>query len=462
VVNLTIVPADLSFTGTNLKGASRTTLKAVVRNSGNTKATNVKVKFFINEVQVYEKNVSSISKNSKTTVTYSYQIPSTVTSALTFKVTVDSDKTAEITIPVIASNHNLILESLKTTSSNPKPGQKITWVIKVKNAGNVKAEKVKIALFADKDSQNPTSTLIISSINSGASTSKNISWTVPLNLDPAINYPIRATVDPDNTLPESNETDNAQNYALSLKVPDLSIERGEFFTDSSPLYANSFQQIQIKVKNDNVVSVSNAKVGVYYSLNSQTGPRTKLVETSMTLAKKATVSYMFDRVALPSNIQLGTKIYFFIVVDADKLIPESNENNNELIMNRTLIERPPQAQYPYLYLTVRDENDNQKGGVTVNFTDFNQSSNSQTKITGSDPLAQNSPGSVIFDNLPNIGKYTIVVTAPGYRSQTIIHNFDKNNEDSRYPTVNLDKKAALTGTVKNQSGTPPQRCSGGY
>ena len=408
----------------------------------------------MDEIQVYEKTVSSLNKNSSTTVSYSYKIPANVSSSIVFKVTIDPDKTASITIPVIASSHNLILESLKTTSSNPKPGQNITWVVKVKNAGNVKVEQIKIALFADKDSQVPTSTLIIPSLNSGISTSKNISWTVPLNLNPALNYPIRAVVDPDNTLPESNETDNGQNYSLSLTVPDLSIEKGEYFNATGILYPNTFQQVNIKAKNNNITAVSAAKVGVYYSLNSLTGPRTKLVENTVTLSKNATVAHMFGEVSQPANLPLGTQIYYFLTIDGDNNIPESNETNNEITMQRTITERPPQAQGPYIFVTVRDEDSNSKNGVIVTLTDVNQPSNVKTKTTGGDILTQNRAGTVIFDNLPNTGKYTINISTSGYRAQTNTFDYDRYDDQTVYRDFDLDKKAALIGTVKNSSGTP--------
>jgi hypothetical protein len=460
--DIAVTVASLSNTGLNLKGGDKTTLKAVINNLGNLKATNIKVKFLIDGDVIYEKNISSLSKNSKTTLSYSYLIPPNTATDMIFSVIVDPQNSitessednnqAEKVIPVALAVRNLLIESLETTVSQPKPGQNISFKVKVKNDGTSKASQFKLSLFADTLSTTPAATIVIASLNAKASVTKNIPWTVPLHIDPSVVNTVRVTVDPDNQITETDETDNSKNYVLSLTVPDLSISPGEYLTLNGIIYPNTFSQMKFKLTNNNVIDLSGVAVRVTYALINQNNPRTKLAETTMSVKKNASSEYMFNEVGLPGNIPLGTQVYMFITADPDKNIPESNKSNNEIVIKRTMTERPPQAQFPYLFVTVEDEETGKLNSAVVTLTSVNVSGSPLTKTTGSDALTRNAPGQVVFDKLPDNATLTLNVSLNGYRTQTETITYDKNSEDSLYRTFVMDKRAVLSGVVKNNSG----------
>lgn len=366
--DLAVTASTLSFTGKNLKAGEKTTLKASIKNIGTQKAANVIVRFFVDGGKVYEKKVATLGKGAKSTVTYAYAIPAAAQGAFVFSVSLDPDNsiaeldeannTAQISVPVIKATRNLVLSSLKPSNAKPKPGQKITWQLKIKNGGSVKETNVKAALYADMHSLDPTAQVVITSINPGSSVTKNLSWTVPEHLDPAIGYMVRAEADPDNAVPETSETDNVKSYSLSLTVPDISITADAGTLPNSFVYPGTFSQLFVRVKNDNVAALTNVKVAVYYALGSKSAVRTKLAETILKLPKKANVPYMFDRVFLPGSAGAGSLAYLFVVADPENAIAESNKSNNELVLQRSVVERPAQAQCPCINVAVHDEDGN--------------------------------------------------------------------------------------------------------
>ena len=468
VIDVMLSAADLSSSSTKPKPGVKTTLKAVVHNAGADKVYNVPVRLLVDGKQVYEKKLSSLSGGGKYTLSYSYSIPPDTVDSFSFTAVADPDNTiresdeknnsAETTIPVAVASRNLIMDTFKPSTANPKPGQGINWQVKIKNAGETAITNVKLALYLEAGSPKPTSTLVIPSINKGASVTKNISWTVPANLSPAAKYPVLAIVDPDNAIAETNKADNSKGYNLSLTVPNLSLKPDPSYPAMNLkgiVYPGTFPQLFFLVTNDNVVSVSNVKVGLYYAQGSLSSPRTKMAETTLNLSKKGSVPHLFDfhDALIPSTTPVGTKAYVFIVVDPENAVCESDETNNEIVLEWAVVARPPQAVYPWLNIAVYDEEGNPTSAV-VNL-DIASPPMHLTKTAGSDALINNSPGAVIFDNLPSSSvQAQITVSKSGYRTQTVTFTYDRTDPESASRTFDLDKRAALSGTVKNQAGKP--------
>ena len=63
-------------------------------------------------------------------------------------------------------------------------------------------------------------------------------------------------------------------------------------------------------------------------------------------------------------------------------------------------------------------------------------------------------GNVIFENRPDSANYSLSIIYPNYRSISQTLNYNKSNEETTYFNYQLDKKALVSGTVKNAAGTP--------
>jgi len=295
----------------------------------------------------------------------------------------------------------------------------------------------------NKDISAPNFTAIIFSVNKGSVASKSFSWTIPNNIS-GVNYPIRAVVDPDDTISESNELNNDKIYLLNLTASDLKIELQ--FSPKRNLvgttYVGGLQIASLYVSNDNVMQVNNPKLGLFYYYPNDPDNLIKIGESNVGLLKKKWRIPIDIRGRLPTTLQLGSTVGLVAKIDYDGVIPETNEDNNTINYLLTVVSRPPQLSCPCLFINVQDEDWNPVNGAVVTLN----TNESKTTVDGR----------VIFENRPNTANYTATITYPNYRTLTETINFDQSEEYKTFFTYQLDKKALLSGTVKNFFGVPLQ------
>jgi len=453
--DLSISSSDLKITPTTYASGDKITLSAKVANLGTSKATNVKVDFYFGNNKVYTKTLTSLSVKSKSTVSYQYTIPTDLSGSVIFKAVADLDNTivesdennnsAEIKANIEEAKIDLIVDSIKTSVAKPKVGQKVSIQVKVKNNGNIKATNVKVNIYLG-DNNNisaPNFTTIIFGVNKGAVASKSFSWTIPNNIS-ATNYPIRAVVDPDNSITESNELNNSKTHLLNLTAPDLKIEiqtsSERNFVGNT--FAGGFHVFSLFVSNDNVMPVNNPKLGLFYYFPKDPDNLIKIGESTVGLLKKNWKIPIDLRGKLPNTLQIGSTVGVVAKLDYDGVISETNEDNNTITYLFTVATRSSQLSCPCLYVDVKDEDWNPINGATVTLN----TNESKTTVNGR----------VIFENRPNTATYTVNIAAPNYRALTKTINFDKSDEYKTFFVYELDKKALLTGTVRNSAGSPLQ------
>ncbi len=451
--DLVINASEMKITPTTYKGGDKITLSAKVLNSGNLKATNIKVDFYFGETKVYTKTISSLSPKAKSTITYRYTLPLNLKGTVVFKAVADPDNTivesnennnsAEINAQINQAIIDLVVDSVKTSVNKPKVGQKVSIQVKVRNNGNTKATNVKLNVYLGDNNHlsSPNFTIIISSINKTSVASKSFSWTIPNNIS-ATNYPIRAVVDPDNSIVESNELNNSKTYLLNLTAPDLKIEfqsssKRNFVWDT---YVGGLQIFSLFVSNNNVMPINNPKLGLFYYLPSDPDNLIKIGESTVGQLKKNWKIPIDLRGNLPNTLQIGSTVGLVAKIDYDEAIPETDEDNNIISGLITVVTRPPQLSCPCLFVDVKNEDWNPINGATVTLN----TNESKTTVNGR----------VIFENRPNTATYTATISAPNYRTLTETINFNQSEEEKTFFTYQLDKKALLTGTVKNSSGAP--------
>lgn len=454
VPDLSVDVSGLKISPAKYKGGDKVTLKATVANSGAVKANNVKVKFFFNGVEVYTKNLTSVSKTSKNVVSCQYILPINFSGAAVFRVIVDPDNTvtetnesnnaAEINASVSQAKIDLIVDSVKTSNAKPKAGQVASIQVKIKNIGDTKASNVKLNVYLGDKARTPNFTVVIPSVNRNSVFSKSFSWTIPNNI-PGINYPIRVMVDPDNTIVETIEINNEKTYLLNLTAPDLSIEQQSASYKPRFTYSGLNSTMNLRVRNNNVMPVQNVMVGLFYYLQSQPENLIKIGEESVGPIAKNWFKDIFLSGKIPTTVPIGSTIGLVAKLDYPGVIPETNESNNQLNYLISVLQKPQQLSCPCLFLTVSDEEGNPVKGATVKLN------GSETKLTGADTVHA-SNGSVVFENRPDSAAYSLSITYPNYRSISQTLNYNKNNEDTTYFNYPLDKKAMLSGQIKNAAG----------
>ncbi|MFA6306768.1 MAG: CARDB domain-containing protein [Patescibacteria group bacterium] len=446
-VDLSVSAADLKITPASYKGGDKITLKATVANSGTAKASNVKIKFYFNGAEVYSKNIISISKKGKSVVNYQYTLPLNLSGAVIFKATADPDKTiiesnennntAEMNANVSRAKIDLTIDSVKTSVSKPKAGQKVSIQVKVKNTGDTKAVNARLNVYLGDNTGTPNFTINIPSINKNSVSAKSFSWTVPNNI-PGADYPIRAAADPDSTVIETNELNNEKIYLLNLTAPDLILSQQDINYKPRFTYTGLNTMMNLRVRNNNVAVIPNVKVGLFYYLPSNPDNLIKIGEENVgPIAKNWFKDFsLFGKI--PTTVPVGSIVGLVAKLDYTNVIPETNEANNILNYLISIREKPAQLSCPCLFINVSDEDGQPINGATVKLN------NSETKTITN--------GSVVFENRPGSASYALNITYPGYRpiSQTL--NYNKNSEDTTYFNYQLDKKALLSGTVKNTAG----------
>jgi protocatechuate 3,4-dioxygenase beta subunit len=206
----------------------------------------------------------------------------------------------------------------------------------------------------------------------------------------------------------------------------------------------------LRIRNNNVLPATNVNIGLFYIMPGQNNViKTLKTEALGTIAKNA-YRDVFLSGRVDQSIPIGTMINIFAQVDYNKVVPETNEENNKLEYSIPILERPRQLSCPCLQIIVNDEDGEPMNKATVTLAG---ATTSETKITGAENW-YNSNGSVIFENRPATASYSVTVASSSYRTQSQSFNYDKNNDDTTYRYFNMDKKALVTGQVKNHIGQP--------
>lgn len=457
--DLSVVATDLKITPASYKGGDKINLRAIIKNLGTEKAANIKVQFFFKGVNVYNKTITSISKKSNKVVTYSYLLPANISGSVPFKAKVDPDNTiievneknneAEINANINQAQINLFLETLKVSVSKPKAGQKVNITAKIRNNGNVKISNIKVAFFTNINSPTPTAVKIIANLNSKALSSQSYSWTVPASLFPAVDYPIKAVIDPDNTIAEANELDNIKLTAISLTAPDISLTMGEYWTKSKIVYSKGLVQEHAFLKNNNVEPVKYASVALYYYLGNNSAQPIKISEGGSAISKNGTKEILLTG-QIADGLAIGTQVHFIVKVDPNGALSETDKTNNRAETVRTVVEKPKQVQFPYLNISVNDDQGNPLNGAVLTLKN-NDTGVSQSKITGQNTY-DSFNGGAVFESLPSNASLTVTVTATGFRSQSETFAYRSDNPELLFRAYILDKRAELSGTVKNLAG----------
>ena len=473
-----IASSDVSHVpaGQLVRAGQSTYVKAKVTNQGTETLTNLKVKFYRNTVSslqgatlVSTKSVGSLSAGGYGWVGDNITIPAGTTQNQIVIAVVDPDNAlAEKdetnnagyhTIPVDPQTRDLSMESLSANINNPKVGQTVTWHMRVKNYGNTAAGNVTVGIYTDLDSDQPTLTATFGSgIGPGVTVEKDLAWTVPANLPFAVNFPVRAVVDYNNQISETNEENNSKVFSLNIQAPDISISAGESRVIPATIYKGEYFNVYTKVRNSNFMATGPFKVGLYYYVIGQSSQNfTKLGEASVAgLAKNANQDLMLSA-KLPDSIQVGTSVGLILLADSDQTVLESEEGNNRVEIARTVTDPPRRLQGRLLDIHVYDDNWEDLNGFTVALKD-NATGQTETKTTGSENFYY-SVGAVIFENRPASANYTVTISGPGFRTLTETWTFSDADYETRTREYHMDRRALITGRITDQAGQPISNAS---
>jgi MYXO-CTERM domain-containing protein len=274
-------------------------------------------------------------------------------------------------ISVTPARPDLVVESLSIAPTAAKQGGKVVVTYKVKNNGTATARNFRIRLYYSDNNYITTRDVYlnaqqtITSLAAGASSAAFKSTiTVPGNASLGTRY-IGAIVDDSATVRELNENNNTRFATLTVRgTPDLSVR----YLVVSPTTAGpgSNMTVTFQLYNGGTDTASNFKVRLYYSTDATittADTYLNIERTVSSLRSRGSSGYYRVTVAVPTAATPGVR-YIGAIVDYDKKVAESNENNN----TRAAAFRIPSAPDLLVDILTLNPTSSQAGGkVTVTY-----------------------------------------------------------------------------------------------
>jgi subtilase family serine protease/prenyltransferase beta subunit len=338
--NLSISSNDISFSNPIPTVGETITISVNVKNSGIAQAVGVSVQFYDGDPSsggalIEETTITSIATFGSEQTGITYTIPTASSKIIFIQIdplnTIDElDETDNIASKNLTSS---TLPDLSITSADieifppaPDPYIMVGIFIKVRNHGETDATDVLVEVY-DGDPANGGVKL------SGSGTVQSIPAGGVADVTAAIagenvtglSKDIYVLVDPQNTISESNETNNQaiKTFLIGASI-DLGVSSEDIiFTPSNPKEGD-IVQITSTVGNSMLGTASNIKVRFYLGDPDSGGTQigTDIVIPEISSRGTATVSTTWNTTGHTGNNHI------YVYVDPDNAIAEDNENNN--------------------------------------------------------------------------------------------------------------------------------------
>jgi subtilase family serine protease len=296
------------------------------------------------------RTVGPLGASASSTATTNLLIPSS-TPAGTYHVCANADSGNAVsetnesnnsfcsTGTVTPGGADLIISAATTTATAAAPGAKVTLSNSAKNQGVTSAGSFIVAFhlstnttYGDGDDVALTATRTVASLGAGATSTASTSLLIPSTTTPG-NYYICVMADRDNTVSETNETNNTRCTAATIQVVNSDLITTAVTPNASTLSATATLSVTNSVKNQSVAAVPVAfKVGFVLSPTaSYTDPGAVASTTTRsvsTLAAGAT-STATTTVTFPNTTPPGN-YYVCVKADSANAVTEADETNNTL------------------------------------------------------------------------------------------------------------------------------------
>ncbi|MBI2980540.1 MAG: hypothetical protein HYY41_06960 [Chloroflexi bacterium] len=209
-VNFSGAPTpDLVIQGITWSPASpsvgeKMTITVTIKNQGKGIASNSYVAFYIDDVQLNSIGISSIGSGATDNETFTWTVEAGThfikVVADANEVIVEGDENNNERVIVYPVPADLVIQTITWLPANPSVSDNITFVVTVKNQGNVKADSFYIIYYIDGVN---VAAVPVDLLDSGATDNKTATW-----IAEAGSHVIKVAVDPHEKVIESNEQNN--------------------------------------------------------------------------------------------------------------------------------------------------------------------------------------------------------------------------------------------------------------
>lgn len=327
IPDISIVAEDINFSDPLPKEGDTIAIEAAIYNNGGTIAENVLVYFYSDNDLIYNVIIPSILENDFVSISAPW-----VVLAGNNNISIIIDPLEQILewneynnkawkILSIHPDLEISQENIILSSTSLNLGETLTIDAKIRNIGDAHADNVLIELF---DGNPYEDGILIESriveISIGGTNVVSFNWIPPIG-----GHQIFIIIDREDVIFELDELNNIAYQELSVTAyPDLTIS--EYYFVSCP----DFKEISINVENMGIIGASGIVIDVYDGDPALGG---EILVSRLILHIGAGESEFLEI----ELIDLPEGDFIYLVVDPDNIIQESDEENNLLIIDYSMI-----------------------------------------------------------------------------------------------------------------------------
>ncbi|HJH29022.1 MAG TPA: hypothetical protein C5S51_04930 [Methanosarcinaceae archaeon] len=439
------------------------TFSVIIKNQGSGNSNNGNIFFYLDDSKTHfvYKPFNGIAAGYNNTVSFTWaaqggthSLKAIVDKANTIPESDEKNNEKNVTLSLV-SLPDLIIENVSWNPTSSSIGETVTFFATIKNQGNGKSDSGKIYFYFDQATTH-FALLTYDEIVAGGTSAVSFTWNAEKGA-----HSLKAIVDKDNSIIESDEKNNEKIVSFALISPsDLMIE--EFiFVPSKPSIGDSINLI-VTIKNQGNGRSSNGNV-YFYLDNSQnyfaTVPFKELIPSWSTKVQSMWIA------------QIGMHKIRAVIVEGDIKTEGDQTNNDKTITISALDTTPPQITLNKPTIVEYNKNNILEEGEKLDISygandDSSGIASIKLFINGELASSQNYGGNYILntDSLP-MGKYNIEVVAIDKSSNTAKENIELSVErtgpsvyfGSTKTVINEGENAIITLSAINPIGNPPMK-----
>ncbi len=288
----------------------------IIKNQGSGQADASAVAYCIDNAYIAENAVNPLSPGATSVKTFAW---TATAGSHAIKAVADSNSQVaegdennnEKTHVFTTLAPDLIIQSIAWSPDSPSRGDAITFAINVKNQGNSAVSSSLVYFYIDGNSRGYTDAR---KINAGATVATTFTWTAKEG-----SHTIRAVVDQENYIVESNESNNEKTVNFTTLAPDLIIQNITWSPDNPS--KNDDVTFTVGIKNQGSGRADNSHVGYYIDGEYLSSASVAVLESG------ASENYTFAWTAKEGSHAVKA------VADYNNWLFESDETNNEKAVN---------------------------------------------------------------------------------------------------------------------------------
>jgi len=296
------------------------TFTVTIKNQGNTQAGYSRVTYYIDDAYLAADSIGLLNPDDTATETFFWEaqagthiIKAVADSEERINESDETNNEKAVTLQTLLAD--LIIEDITWTPENAAQGDSIVFNVTVKNQGGGKASSSRVHFYIDGSSKGYRDAPWI---GAGDTSTQTFAW-----ITQAGTYNLKAIVDEDDWVIESNEDNNEKTVAFQPFLPDLIVEEITW-TPESPVESDNVT-FTVTIKNQGTGKADFSLVAYYMS-------DTLLDSASIgQMDSGATDNKTFNWIA-----EIGPNI-LRVIADSNERVAESDETNNEKIVELPIL-----------------------------------------------------------------------------------------------------------------------------